>query len=230
MRDRDIDTYIDGIECLAERLSSALNRGEKSDFVQTLGQITDMLRSVSAEGLTEGANALLRAANGGDWDECGKKLGAFIASLLSLSIDIQIARYESENGPVISAYVKGACGERKTVLSVDDRPEILTTVSAALSRRYKVLAAPSGHVALRIIGQHRVDLFILDIEMPGMDGFELTERIRATEGYKDTPIIYLTATSCRERVMRAMRLGVRDFAVKPACNEALLAKADKFLA
>jgi CheY-like chemotaxis protein len=123
----------------------------------------------------------------------------------------------------------GAAGSMKKILSVDDRPEILTSVSAALSGHYKVLGAPSGDAALKVMAQHTIDLFILDIDMPGMDGFELTQRIRADVKYKNTPIIYLTGNAARERIKRSMELDIRDFIVKPAYNETLLAKAGKFL-
>jgi len=117
----------------------------------------------------------------------------------------------------------------KIVLAVDDRPEILTTVTAALRGHYRVLAAPDGQVALQIMGQHKVDLFFLDIDMPGMDGFELARRIRADRKYADTPILFLTAHSSRDHIARAINLGSNDFIVKPATNITLLAKARRYM-
>jgi CheY-like chemotaxis protein len=117
----------------------------------------------------------------------------------------------------------------KTVLAVDDRPEILTTVNAALSSHYRTLGAPSGRVALDIINQQDIGLFILDIDMPEMDGFELAQKIRSMPKHKDTPIIYLTANSSRERIQRAIKFGISDFIVKPAYNETLLSKVKKYL-
>jgi CheY-like chemotaxis protein len=117
----------------------------------------------------------------------------------------------------------------KTVLAVDDRPEILTAVNAALRGHYRPLGAPSGKVALDIMQQQDIDFFILDIDMPEMDGFELARLIRANKKYADTPVIFLTGNSSRDRILRAIRLGVDDFVVKPAYNETLLAKARKYL-
>jgi len=117
----------------------------------------------------------------------------------------------------------------KTVLAVDDRPEILTTVNSALSAHYRTLGAPSGKIALDIINQQDIGLFILDIDMPEMDGFELAQRIRGQAKHKDTPIVYLTANSSRERIMKAIKLGISDFIVKPAYNETLLSKVKKYL-
>jgi len=237
--EKRIDDYIDSIEYHAERLTGALNSGKMPEFIETLEKVLEMLRAIYAKWLEIDVGVVLRSAKNNDWDGCSKKIGALVSNLLSLSIDIQTAQFESTNGPVntISSakmvasgnVVRDKTAEPKKVLSVDDRPEILTTVSAALSEHYKVLGAPSGHVALQITNQHKIDLFILDIDMPGMNGFELCQRIRALPDHKTTPIIFLTATSGRDRILQSMRLGVRDFIVKPAYNETLLAKTDKFL-
>ncbi|MCL2049577.1 MAG: response regulator [Defluviitaleaceae bacterium] len=119
--------------------------------------------------------------------------------------------------------------ETKTILAVDDRPEILTTVNAALQNHFKTLCAPSGKVALKVIEKQDIKLFILDIEMPEMNGFELTEKIRKMENHKDTPILFLTANSSRERIQRAIQLGISDFIVKPAYSETLLSKVKTYL-
>jgi PleD family two-component response regulator len=117
----------------------------------------------------------------------------------------------------------------KIVLSVDDRPEILTSVNTALRGYFKTFGASSGSIALEIMNQQDIGLFILDIEMPEMDGFELASRIRNNKQYKETPIIFLTGNSSRDRILKAIKLGISDFIVKPAYNEALLTKVRKYL-
>ena len=117
----------------------------------------------------------------------------------------------------------------KTVLAVDDRPEILNNVQAALNRHYKVLGAPSGIMALQIMDRYKIDLFYLDIDMPEMDGFELASRIRATAKYAKTPIIFLTSNSSRDNIERAISLGSDDFIVKPSNHVNLLVKARKYM-
>jgi PleD family two-component response regulator len=117
----------------------------------------------------------------------------------------------------------------KTILAVDDRPEILSSVNAALRNHFKVLGAPNGRVALEIMAQQKIDLFFLDIDMPEMDGFELTQRIRRDATYKNTPIIFLTGYASREHILRATNLGISDFIVKPAYNVTLLASARRYI-
>jgi PleD family two-component response regulator len=117
----------------------------------------------------------------------------------------------------------------KVVLAVDDRPEILSSVSVALREHYRVFGAPSGKVALDILEQNPIDLFILDIDMPEMDGFELARAIRSHRKYSDTTIVFLTGNASRDNILRATRLGASDFIVKPVRNIALLAKIRNYM-
>ncbi|MCL1866391.1 MAG: response regulator [Oscillospiraceae bacterium] len=113
----------------------------------------------------------------------------------------------------------------KTVLAVDDRPEILANVNAALRNHYRVLGAPGGKQALAIMAAQKIDLFYLDIDMPEMDGFELARNIRADSQYAKTPILFLTGNAYRENIARGIGLGISDFIVKPSNHVNLLVKA-----
>ena len=113
----------------------------------------------------------------------------------------------------------------KTVLAVDDRPDILSNVNAALRGHYKVLGAPGGKIALEIMARQKIDLFYLDIDMPEMNGFELARHIRADSAYARTPILFLTGNASRENINRGIDLGISDFIVKPSNHVNLLVKA-----
>jgi len=130
-----------------------------------------------------------------------------------------------------SAALRKAAGTdlSKKILTVDDMPEILSFVSSALKNHYKVFGTQNGKTAIKIMAAQKPDLFILDIDMPGMDGFELAETIRDSVYHVDTPIIFLTGNSSRERFERAVKLKANDFIVKPATHETLLTKVGKFL-
>jgi CheY-like chemotaxis protein len=116
-----------------------------------------------------------------------------------------------------------------TILAVDDRPDMLATVSAALRNHYKVLGAPSGKIALQVMEKQHIDLFYLDIDMPEMDGFELLQKIRMNSKYAKTPAIYLTANASREYINRGIALGVDDYIVKPSNHVNLIVKARKYM-
>ncbi|MCL2249271.1 MAG: response regulator [Oscillospiraceae bacterium] len=116
----------------------------------------------------------------------------------------------------------------KTVLVVDDMAEILSFVSSALKSRYKTIAVTGGKAAIKFIERQRPDLFILDIDMPEMDGFELAEIIRNKAEHVKTPLIFLTGNCTREYVTQAIKVGGNDFIVKPTTHEALLTTVGKY--
>jgi CheY-like chemotaxis protein len=117
----------------------------------------------------------------------------------------------------------------KKILAVDDMPEILSFVNNALKNHYKVIAVSSGKTALKVIETQKPDLFILDIDMPEMNGHELAEKIRAIPAHAKTPLVFLTGNATREHVTKAMAVGCNDFLIKPVSHEYLLTKAEKFL-
>ncbi|MDR2906164.1 MAG: response regulator [Helicobacteraceae bacterium] len=91
---------------------------------------------------------------------------------------------------------------------------------------YAILSADSGKKALELLKEsYRPDLFILDIDMPRMDGYELAVEIRAA-GHK-APIIFLTANADEKYVLKAIKAGAADFIVKPINKERFLAKVAK---
>ena len=118
----------------------------------------------------------------------------------------------------------------KIILAVDDMPEILSFVNSALKSHYKVIAVPGGKTALKVLETQTPSLFILDIDMPEMDGFELAGIIRSEVKYAQTPLIFLTGTSTREYIAKAIAVGCNEFIVKPTNHDYLLTKVGKFLA
>ena len=105
------------------------------------------------------------------------------------------------------------------ILVVDDDPDFLALFLNVLSRLGfgDVLSAPSGASALEKIASlpSPVDCFILDIQMPEMDGIELTRRIRALAAYDETPIIMNTVMSDRKHIDAAFQAGATDYLTKP---------------
>ncbi|MGL4593905.1 MAG: response regulator [Thermoguttaceae bacterium] len=119
-------------------------------------------------------------------------------------------------------------GNRKpVVLAVDDIPQNLVALKTILGQQYKFVGVTSGQAALQYIETNIPDVYILDIEMPEMNGFELVEQIRRKR--KFAPIVFLTASATREHVMRAFELGITDFLVKPCNKIAVKKKLDLFL-
>jgi adenylate cyclase len=111
-----------------------------------------------------------------------------------------------------------------TVLAVDDQPANLRLLDAHLSPRgYRVLTASSGADALALLQTEDVDLALLDIVMPGMDGYELCRRIRSTPATEFLPVVMITASGSEQR-LAALEAGADDFVVKPFDKGELLAR------
>ena len=102
---------------------------------------------------------------------------------------------------------------RKRVLAVDDELGVRESIRILLSADYDVASVASGDAALDAIQRERPHLVLLDIIMPGMDGMELLERIRATD--PGLPVVILTATKTVKTAVAAMKLGAFDYLQKP---------------
>jgi two-component system KDP operon response regulator KdpE len=111
---------------------------------------------------------------------------------------------------------------RQVILVVDDEAYTLKYVAMNLKARgYDVLTATHGEEALALIGAHAIDLLILDIGMPGLDGFEVLAAVRRE---KDLPVIMLSARGREQDKVQALDLGADDYLTKPFGVEELLAR------
>ncbi|MCC7369039.1 MAG: response regulator transcription factor [Chloroflexi bacterium] len=109
------------------------------------------------------------------------------------------------------------------ILLVDQDPELLEPISRAFLRGgYDVVSALDGERALDLIPTARPDMVVLELDLPGIDGFEVCRRVRIDN---QVPLIVLTTRDDEEDVMRAFRLGVDDFVVKPYSPRLLVARA-----
>ena len=105
--------------------------------------------------------------------------------------------------------------KKHTILTVDDTIENLDVVKGVLSEEYFIQAAVNGEIALQIIQQKAPDLILLDIMMPGMDGYEVCRRIKSKPETKNIPIIFLTAKSKESDETEGLALGAVDYITKP---------------
>lgn len=102
------------------------------------------------------------------------------------------------------------------IVVVDDQPENLRVAVAMLSPQFQVHPFGDGERMLHYLGRGGLaDLFLLDIVMPGMGGYELCARLRAMHEYDDIPIVFLTALDAPEDEERGLQLGAIDFIIKP---------------
>lgn len=111
------------------------------------------------------------------------------------------------------------------ILLVDDEPHLLIASAHRLrSHGYHVLTARDGREALRVAETRQAHLVILDIRMPGIDGFETFERLKAIPGWADVPVIFLTANAQPCNREKALEIGSPFFLQKP-CETSLMLEA-----
>jgi CheY-like chemotaxis protein len=112
--------------------------------------------------------------------------------------------------------------EKINILVVDDNKENLKVVSNYLKTQgYNIALALDGTGALEILKSTHIDLILLDIMMPEMDGFEVCKKIKKNPETKDIPVIFLTAKNETEDIVRAFREGGVDYITKPFRKEEL---------
>lgn len=108
------------------------------------------------------------------------------------------------------------------ILIVDDIPLNVLLIDKMLAKfKFHILKANSGADALRIIEEEKPHILLLDLMMPGMDGYQVTEQVRRTITKEQMPIVILSALNANDDVNRAMALGANDFITKPVMMERL---------
>ena len=118
-------------------------------------------------------------------------------------------------------------GRQRHLLVVDDEPRYLRVLEFNLERDgYRVTCAASGEEALALCGRHEYDLVLLDVMLPGIDGFEVCRRLREVSS---GPIIMLTARGADDEKVQGLRLGADDYVTKPFSAPELLARVEAVL-
>jgi len=118
----------------------------------------------------------------------------------------------------------------RTVLVADDDEDILQLVSFRLERAgYTVVTAADGQQALAAARQHQPDLAVLDVMMPGLNGYEVTRQLRADPATAAIPVILLTARVQEADVSRGFEAGADDYLRKPFSPQELRARVQAIL-
>ena len=117
---------------------------------------------------------------------------------------------------------------RKSILIVDDDPGYLGLVREWLRGTYKVYMANSGLQAIKWLGKHKVDLILLDHEMPVTSGPQVLEMLRSDLETKSIPVMFLTGKGDKESVMKVVALKPEGYFLKNIRKEELLEKLNEF--
>ncbi len=131
----------------------------------------------------------------------------------------------------LEALATASSTERQTILVVDDTPENIDVLSGTLRADYKVKAALNGEKALKLaFADPHPDLILLDIMMPGLDGYQVCETLKADPLTRRIPVIFITAKSEEEDEQKGLALGAVDYITKPISPPIVKARVQTHLA
>ncbi|MFZ2634558.1 MAG: response regulator [Desulfosalsimonadaceae bacterium] len=120
--------------------------------------------------------------------------------------------------------------DKPVILVVDDQPKNIELLEAYLvPKSYDIVTATNGEEGLGKLSDNQIDLILLDVMMPGMDGFEVTRRVRQDNTYRLLPIILVTALRETEDRVKGIEAGCDDFISKPVDKMELLARVRSLL-
>jgi len=117
----------------------------------------------------------------------------------------------------------------KRILVVDDSTTILRFVEDILKEKYNPVLVKSGELALAYLAENQVDMVLLDIFMPKMDGFETFKRIKEMEPKRDVPVVFFTSGVEAENEIKALAMGAKDFIRKPFVPQVMLNRINNIL-
>lgn len=104
----------------------------------------------------------------------------------------------------------------KKILIVEDEKSLLKLESILLkSKGYQVIGASSGTEALALVAQERPDLILLDVMLPGMDGFKVCARLKSSPETRDIPVVMVTARTKQDDIARGREVGADEYITKP---------------
>jgi len=148
----------------------------------------------------------------------------------AISVQPLIAPPTSPMEAKTTHFVNNKRGNKPTILVVDDNLELQRYIRLVLEDSHNVITADNGQVALqKIMANDKVDLILSDLMMPVMDGYQLLEKLKSDDATRHIPVIMLTARAEAKDKLKALRLGVDDYLVKPFEEEEVLVQIENLL-
>jgi CheY-like chemotaxis protein len=225
-----LGTFTENYPEQEEKIKAALEAKDDDALKKNLSEVRNILEKIYADEMARDCAKQISEIGSTKHEKIETFMRYFLSSLSMLSIDIQMAEEQidlSVAAPV-NEPTNTVSREEKKILAVDDTIFFLTMLKKNLQdTRYKLTCVASGKDALKYLEKRHPDIFLLDIEMPIMDGYELAEKIRE-KGYKE-PIVFLTGNAKKEHLAKAMKAGATDFIIKPINKDVLLDKIRKYL-
>ena len=216
----------------ADDLRKLINRDGNQSAYKNLANMIILLKAIGYEKHAIDFDGILDSYDRGHSRLTSTYAKNIIDDFYSLSTKIMEARISQSSetdtdnpyGTSLKDWLKPASSEKHgkeaakhkpVVLVVDDSPVVLKSVSSYLNDDYKVYILAKSYLLKKMLSQIKPDLFLLDYNMPILNGFDLIPIIRGFEEHTDTPIIFLTSEGTIDNVSSAVKLGACDFISKP---------------
>ena len=226
-----LHSFVENFPAQEAEIKTAMEARDFKSLVKHLTVVREKLISIYADSLAQECWNRLNSFNKDRPDKIEAYVSFLLSTLTALSIDIQVAFFKGDEEEDL---IQIPCGQIKdtnaikTILAVDDDAYCLDIFKAALKEvTCKIIGVTSGLGALGVLNNLKPDLFVLDIEMPGMDGLELAKEIRG-QGHH-APLIFITGKATKEYVRKCMQAGASEFIVKPINPQDALNRLKKFL-
>lgn len=243
-----VDEYFAAFELFMQKtpllvsdLTHITNFGENSRFLEELGDMEKLSLEIGYDKLSEEIKDILRAIRDDDpilmseyTAKLYTRLNRFNKNTLPAYKEKKQEKAraadsgEEEQSILLENAVEQILVEEEArkprILAVDDVAMILNTIVSVLSPYYEVFGLTKGGQVKDFLRHTTPDLFLLDIEMPDMSGYDVVDIIRQFEEHKDTPIIFLTGNATVDNLKSALAQGASDFITKPVNNNILLEK------
>ncbi|MDR2531275.1 MAG: response regulator [Oscillospiraceae bacterium] len=224
---KSANSFIDEFPAQEENIKNALKTKDRSTLGKSLSLLYSKLKQIHAGKLTEKHSGNLEKLEEIPYEDLQSLVIDFLKAVSALSIDLQMVEHQVSPAPPPQV-PKQTKSTNNNILAVDDANFFLMTIKAMLQcSGYKVTCINTGAAALNYLKNNSPGLFILDIEMPEMDGYELARKIRGA-GHS-APIIFLTGNSKKDSVIKAIQAGANDFIVKPVNKDQLLERLGKYI-
>jgi CheY-like chemotaxis protein len=224
-----LNAFTENYPILEDKINDSLKLKDNEALAKHLSAVKDILEKILADEMANDCAKQISSIGAVSPEKIEAYMRYFLSSLSMLSIDIQMAQQKIDTQPSLpEKEVQAGQSKANKILAVDDTAFFLTILKKILQdSRYNLTCVSSGRDALKYLEKHQPDMFLLDIEMPGMDGYELATKIK--ESGQKAPIIFLTGNAKKEYLAKAVKSGAADFIIKPINKDVLLDKIRKYL-
>ncbi|MBQ3585372.1 MAG: response regulator [Synergistaceae bacterium] len=191
-------------------------QGEDNLMIDVLGYIRDLVEDRGIRFFVIGTQEEIDTIIG--------KKADYVAQIYTRPVDLGdlIKRLQKEGEAV------DKLKEFKSILIVDDDATALRSMKSLLSTRYKILVASSGMNAITILAKNKVDLILLDFEMPIVNGPKVLEMIRSDPNTANIPVMFLTAKGDKRSIMEVLRFKPEKYLLKTMLPKDILDSIDEF--